>query len=58
MWEIWKHINAIVFDGATPSIQHVISRMITEGQVWRQAGILKEEVDPFFGALTRWVQSE
>lgn len=35
MWELSKHRNAIVFDGATPLIQHVISRMITEGQVWR-----------------------
>lgn len=27
MWELWKHRNAIVFYGDTPSRSHVISRI-------------------------------
>lgn len=34
MWELWKHRNTIVFDGATPSKNYVIL-MIVEGRTWK-----------------------
>lgn len=39
--EIWKHRNAIVFDGVVPLINHVIDRIEGEGQTWKQAGLIK-----------------
>lgn len=30
MWELWKHCNVIVFDGATPSHKHVLHRIEVE----------------------------
>lgn len=54
MWELWKHRNAIVFDGATPSLSHVISRIVLEGRTWKRASLFKGDVEPIFRAVERW----
>lgn len=54
MWELWKHHNAIVFDGATLSLRVLVRRIEEEGRTWSKAGILKGEAEPLFGALARW----
>lgn len=54
MWELWKHRNAIVFDGASPSMRMIVHRIEEEGRTWNKAGILKGEVEPLFGELRRW----
>lgn len=46
-WTLWKHRNAIVFDGATPSQLQVVTAVDREGRHWRQAGILKGGLDSF-----------
>lgn len=51
LWELWKHRNAIVFDGASPSMSHVILNIQAEGTAWKQAGMLKEDVSAFFKKL-------
>ena len=48
MWELWKHMNVVVFDGATPSIQRVMRKVDSEGCAWRQAGLLKGNLDFLF----------
>lgn len=55
MWAIWKHRNDVVFDEATPSIPRVSKVIEREGRCWRQAGLLKGDLDAFFGGVTRWV---
>ena len=40
LWQIWKHRNSIVFDGATPSKNRIIHAVVREGRVWKKAGIL------------------
>lgn len=57
-WELWKHRNAVVFDGATPSMEVMISRVRSEGYVWLSVGLLKGNVDPFFGRLEMRVSAE
>ena len=54
MWELWKHIKAIVFDGATPSIRRVLHRVQEEGRTWKKAGLFKCDTTAFFGELDRW----
>lgn len=46
MWKLCKHHNAIVFDGTSPSLSHVVHII--------EAGILKGDVEALFGALVRW----
>jgi hypothetical protein len=46
MWELWKHKNAIVFDGAQPSCEVLLRRIRLEGLVWLSAGLLKGDVNP------------
>lgn len=58
IWELWKHRNAIVFDGASPSIELLLRRMRSEGMVWSSVGLLKGNVDPFFRRVERWASSE
>ena len=53
-WTLWKHRNAIVFDGATPSQLQVVTAVDREGRHWRQAGILKGGLDSF-DMLAEWV---
>ncbi|PNT67106.1 hypothetical protein BRADI_3g20926v3 [Brachypodium distachyon] len=33
-WSIWKHRNAVVFDGATPSVSQVLRVISQEGDAW------------------------
>ena len=54
MWEIWKHRNAIVFDGATPSSSHVLRRIVLEGRIWKRANLFKGDVEPIFLTVERW----
>ena len=28
LWKLWKHRNAILFDGATPSLEMVVRRVV------------------------------
>lgn len=52
MWKLCKHHNAIVFDGTSPSLSHVVHIIEVEGRTWKQA--LKGDVEALFGALVRW----
>lgn len=56
MWELWKHRNAIVFDGATPSWLHVIARIVAEGRIWKRAGIFKGDVEALLVGVERWTR--
>ena len=56
LWEIWKHRNAIVFDGASLSLRALANRIDTEGRAWKQASILKGNVEPLLGGLVRWAE--
>lgn len=58
LWELWKHRNAIVFDGARPSCEVLLSRIRLEGLVWLSAGLLKGDLNPFFSRLARWDRCE
>ncbi|PNT70958.1 hypothetical protein BRADI_2g20505v3, partial [Brachypodium distachyon] len=40
-WTIWKHRNAIVFDGARPDVALVTHLIETEGRLWWKAGLFK-----------------
>ena len=46
-WEIWKHRNACVFEGARPSVQLLLQTMSSECALWCMAGAskLKELLD-------------
>jgi hypothetical protein len=38
-WELWKHRNAIVFQGVRPDVQSVVSEVVTEGHhLWCLVG--------------------
>ena len=58
LWELWKHRNAIVFDGASPSLGVLLGRVRSEGRMWSIAGKFKRDMDPFFLRLERWASSE
>uniref|UniRef100_A0A8R7PRW5 Reverse transcriptase zinc-binding domain-containing protein n=1 Tax=Triticum urartu TaxID=4572 RepID=A0A8R7PRW5_TRIUA len=58
MWELWKHRNAIVFDGATVSLQQIMHRIASESKVWRQAELLRGELDAFFVEALEWARRE
>ena len=58
MWELWKHRNAVVFDGVSPAIDYVLRRVTAEGKVWATAGLIKGCIDLFFGTVGRWVSSD
>ena len=36
-WEIWKHRNVCVFEGASPNVQEVLHAMAIEGSLWCMA---------------------
>ena len=57
-WELYKHRNAIVFDGARPSVFQLLNKIRSEGLVWISAGLLKGHVTPFFRRVERWVSGE
>ena len=46
-WEIWKHRNACVFEGARPSVQLLLQTVSSECALWCMAGAskLKELLD-------------
>lgn len=56
LWELWKHRNAIVFDGATPSVAAVIAKVESECRAWSVAGLLKGDLTTFLGGLARWAR--
>src|ERR1041385_9133976 len=58
MWEVWKHRNAIVFDGASPSVRNLIRKIATEGLAWRQAGLLKGSWEAHLEVLRTWANGE
>ncbi|GJN13505.1 hypothetical protein PR202_gb00217 [Eleusine coracana subsp. coracana] len=37
-WTIWKHRNAVVFDGLSPNIQLALDNLRLEAQLWTFAG--------------------
>jgi hypothetical protein len=39
-WEIWKHRNACVFEGAIPGVQLVLQAVTNEGVLWCMAAPL------------------
>lgn len=51
MWQLWKHRNDIVFNGAHPAIATVLRRVEEEGRVWRREGLFKGELDVFFAGI-------
>ena len=57
LWELWKHRNAIVFDGETPSLQLLLRNIERKERIWRPAGLLKSDPDSF-GSIARRVGGE
>ena len=55
LWELWQHINDMVFDGATPSLQMTLRNIDREGRNWRADGLLQGDLDFFFSGLVRWM---
>ena len=58
LWELWIHQNAVVFDGAVPSTLTVLKSIEREAKAWKQAGLLRREVEAFILALASWESSE
>ena len=58
LWVLWKHRNAIVFDGDTPSIERPIQKVKSEAKVWATAGLIKRDLESFHGRLYRWAMRE
>ena len=58
LWEIWKHRNAIVFDGASPSLAGLIMRIVEEGTAWFRAELLKGDWAEVAAELSRWALGE
>lgn len=58
LWELWKHRNSIVFEGASPSLEVVITRIVEEGNAWNRAGRLKGEWEMISAELQRWARHE
>ena len=54
----WPTRRCIVFDEVTPSTMKVIERINNEGRVWREAGLLKGDLEGFFAGLSMWVVRE
>jgi hypothetical protein len=40
-WEVWKHCNSCVFEGARPSIQILLQTVANESSLWWMAGASK-----------------
>lgn len=58
LWELWKHRNAIVFDGETPSLQTALRNIDREGRTWRSAGKFKGDLEFFFSGIYRRASGE
>lgn len=41
-YTLWKHMNDILFNGASPSVDVVLKQIDIEGQNWRAANLLRE----------------
>ena len=54
LWELWKHRNAIVFDGASPSVKKIMDRIQSECEIWASAGLFKGKLEGFLRGLHRW----
>ena len=39
-WELWKHRNAIVFEGAHPLVEQLLRKVCSEGSIWSSTGLL------------------
>jgi hypothetical protein len=37
-WELWKHRNSCVFEGASPAVPAVLQNVADEGSLWCAAG--------------------
>ena len=46
--------NAAVFDGAVPSTLTVLKSIGSKAGAWKQAGLLRGEVEVFFVGLALW----
>ena len=51
LWELWKHRNGIVFEGDVPSIVYVMRRIAVECAAWKEAGLLRLDIDRFLASL-------
>ena len=58
LWELWIHRNAVIFDGEAPSTQKVLKCIDSEVRAWKQAGLLRGEVEGFMLGLALWESSE
>ena len=58
LWELWIHRNAVVFDGAAPSTLKVLKSIVSEAWAWKQARLLRGEVEAFMLGLAMWKSSE
>lgn len=58
MWELWKHRNDIVFDGATVCLPQVLCRIVSESKVWQQAGLIRGGMEASYEATTEWAHCE
>ncbi|XP_073367720.1 uncharacterized protein [Aegilops tauschii subsp. strangulata] len=58
MWELWKHRNAIVFEGMRPGVQHTLRRIASECGTWRQAGVLHKDIRFNFIGVDEWSEGE
>ena len=58
LWELWTHRNAVVFDGAAPSTLKVLKRIVSEARAWKQARLLRGEVEAFMLGLASWESSK
>jgi hypothetical protein len=47
---LWRHLNDIVFEGATPSFGFVIRKILAEAEVWRVVGLFKAKL----ASVDRW----
>ena len=47
-------LQLFVFDGATPSKNRIIQAFVREGRIWKQAGILRGDMDAFFAEVDEW----
>ena len=58
LWKLWIDRNAVIFDGEAPSTQEVLKSIDNEARAWKQAGLLRGEVEGFMLGLALWESSE
>lgn len=58
-WCLWRHRNAIVFEGARPCVSQVAHTIEQEGTAWMSAGLFKDEImSSFVSVGESWTVSE